>query len=336
MSNNISRIMIETVVRQYLRDIKDSPERSVRNLVDMALQFSNGRFQQHFFSTAQEMLKNEHSSYYGLARNIAEHVDQVHLLRFGMNLGYNSCTQGAKTIREKERCLGFNIPWAVSLQFGKWTGQQFHAAEQVLREGQTLGIYSWFLFAQGYVETALRLIREYPDHAFFLCCTPEDLTERVLEELEELRHAVPAVCYGIGAEEVCAKLRKRQMLYAVYAPYGMQEEAAILSGDLLESIQQLRPTMTILAPRKDCPPEVQRRVYEEVLAARKEQRYQTILWELVRDNELIDQIISDDACVARFDQKGHLAEHPELGSLFDRSLVEIFCHAFPKARPCDT
>lgn len=49
MENNMSRILIETTVRQTLKGIKENPKRSIRNLVDMALHFSQGRFQSHFF-----------------------------------------------------------------------------------------------------------------------------------------------------------------------------------------------------------------------------------------------------------------------------------------------
>ena len=45
MENSVSRILIETTVRQTLKGIQEDPERSIRNLVDMALQFSEGRFQ---------------------------------------------------------------------------------------------------------------------------------------------------------------------------------------------------------------------------------------------------------------------------------------------------
>lgn len=49
MENNISRILIETTVRQTLKGLNEDPKRSIRNLVDMALYFSEGRFQRHFF-----------------------------------------------------------------------------------------------------------------------------------------------------------------------------------------------------------------------------------------------------------------------------------------------
>ena len=41
MSHTVSPRLIETVVRKTLRDAKDSPERSFRNLVDLALYFSS-------------------------------------------------------------------------------------------------------------------------------------------------------------------------------------------------------------------------------------------------------------------------------------------------------
>ena len=49
MENSMSRILIETTVRQTLKGLQDNPKRSVRNLVDMALHFSEGRFQYRFF-----------------------------------------------------------------------------------------------------------------------------------------------------------------------------------------------------------------------------------------------------------------------------------------------
>lgn len=110
MENNMSRILIETVVRRTLKDMKENPERSIRNLVDMALHFSEGRFQKNFFQAAQTMLKNENSPYYALLRNISSSVDTERLVTFGMNLGYNSCTLGAKKSGKTSRNLDAAFP----------------------------------------------------------------------------------------------------------------------------------------------------------------------------------------------------------------------------------
>ena len=110
MENSMSRILIETTVRQTLKGLQDDPKRSIRNVVDMALHFSDGRFQSRFFRTAQTMLEHEDSAYYALVEDAANHIDPEHLVTFGMNLGYNSCTWGAQRIRTNEAQLGFNIP----------------------------------------------------------------------------------------------------------------------------------------------------------------------------------------------------------------------------------
>ena len=99
MARDISRVLIETVVRKMLREAKDSPERSIRNLVDMALYFSDGRIQRNFFTVAQEMLRNERSAYYPLLRDVLANVDEDRLLDFGMVMGYQGFVRGSKAIR---------------------------------------------------------------------------------------------------------------------------------------------------------------------------------------------------------------------------------------------
>ena len=96
MSAVFPQILIETIVRKAIRDIRDSPKRSTRNLIDMALNFSEGRFQSRFFEMAQSMLRDENSAYYRLIPDMVVNVDTEKIIHFGINLGYNSCTAGAK------------------------------------------------------------------------------------------------------------------------------------------------------------------------------------------------------------------------------------------------
>lgn len=79
MENSMSRILIETTVRQTLKELRENPKRSIRNLVDMALQFSDGRFQSQFSKTTRTMLENENSAYYTLIADAAK--DTCILLR---------------------------------------------------------------------------------------------------------------------------------------------------------------------------------------------------------------------------------------------------------------
>ena len=86
MEETMSRILVGTFVKRMLKEIRESPERNTRNLVDMALQFSRGRFQQHFFGAAQTMLQKEDSGYYALVRDTVAWADLDRLYTFGMNL----------------------------------------------------------------------------------------------------------------------------------------------------------------------------------------------------------------------------------------------------------
>lgn len=336
MENSMSRMLVATVVKKALKDIKESPERGIRNLVDMALQFSAGRFQKNFFAATQTMLQNENSAYYGLVRDVVTHVDTDRLFTFGMNLGYNGCTAGAQRIRENERRLGFNIPWTVTLQVKEdqlvENQARYHA---VICEGEELGIYTWMLFAREQPQTALSLVREHPDSAFILFCQPEDVTADFLDEAEKLYHLMLVIRYDESAGDLCASLRERGMLYSVWYQYGQEDTEAIINGDLFCSAQQLSPIFTVLLPRPDCSDAVQQLIHQTVARARVEQSHCTLLWELQGDNRAMDGGISGDACSVYFNAEGNLCQwngrvEGEPKNLFENSLSDCLMSAYPK------
>jgi len=336
MEKSMSRILVESVVKKALRDIKDSPERGIRNLVDMGLEFAEGRFQQNFFQTTQTMLKNEQSAYYGLVRDTVACADTDKLFTFGMNLGYNGCTLGAQRIRDNEKRLGVNIPWTVCLQVKerqlKENEERYHA---VIREGEKLGIYTWMLFVSERPQAVLPLIGAHPDSAFILFCQPESMTDECMDDAGELNNLMLAIRYDENADGVCASLRERGLLYSVWYQYGQEDTQAILSGDLFCSAQQLSPIFTSLLPRPDCPEEVQQRIHQTVAQARSEQNYRTLLWELQGDNRTIDEIISGDPCSVYFDADGNLCQwngkvEDEAKTLFQDGLSDILMSACAK------
>ena len=335
MENSISKILIGTMVKKTLNDIKTDPERSIRNLVDMALQFSSGRFQHRFFSTAQQMLRNERSSYYDLIRNAVADTDTEQLYTFSMNLGYNGCTAGARKIRENENKIHCNIPWTVLLHIDtdRW-GQTEDSYQKLILEGECLGIYVWSLFADRNPQEILSLAQRHPDSAFFLLCEPGDITSAFLEEAQDLNNLMLVVRYDEDAADIYDAIRSRRMHVSVWYPYGPEDVQAIVNGDLFYSTQQVFSIFTILLRKQGCPDEVQRVVYQSVERGRKEQTFRTVLWELYFDNCLVDRIISDEACFAYFDRNGVLQSGSNVRrncrTLFDSGLTEMFMEVFPK------
>ena len=337
MGNDISRILIETVVRKTLRDMKDSPERSTRNLVDMALHFSSGPFQREFFEMAQKMLQNEHSAYYSLIQDVVSSADTDKLVSFGLNLGYNSFVAGAKTIRAVEAREHFNIPWTIRLDFhGPSYAQRADAYRSVIRQGRQLGIFTWALFPDSQPQNLLGLAAEHSDCAFLLFCEPEALTDALLDEAARLKNLLFMVRYSGSASDICGLLRRKGFLYSVYVPYGADDLERISSGELFCCTENLHAVFTLLLADPACPDDIRQEVYGQAVRIRKAQQYRTIPLEWTFDSRFVDGIISDGACSAAFDENGDLAPRcgqpvPENCNLFTRPLRDILKEAFPKA-----
>ncbi|MCC8046351.1 MAG: hypothetical protein LIP12_12780 [Clostridiales bacterium] len=336
MENDMSRIIVETMVKKALKDLQDSPERSTRNLVDMALHFSEGRFQRSFFSTAQTMLENEQSSYYRLIKDIAGHVDSEKVLRFGMNIGYNSCTAGARQIRKKEETCGYNIPWTIGMELDPQrmidNPSSYHS---VITQGEKLGIYTWMLFAYGRMPECMTLMEAHPDDAFILFCEPEDVSLAVIDSASMVDQLMLAVRYTEGCGRVFDELRNRKLLYSAYRYYTDADVDEIVSGDFFSSVEQVHPVFSALIAKPDCSESAKEKVNAYVESVRKEQIFETVVWELGYDNSRIDSIISDEPALTFFYSNGCLYMQPdeeerESMNLFRNDLEPILEKTFKK------
>ncbi len=343
MANSITRILIEAVVKNTLKEIEDSPERSIRRLVDMALNFSEGRFKNDFFGVAQRMLENENSPYYDLIRDIVTHVDHERILRFGMNVGFNSCTEGAKTIRANEKALGFNIPWAVFLHLDQQILlEKPEQYDRLFSQGEALGIYIWILFEDGPLAEILPLMKEHGDSAFIVVCEPESISEDFLDSAAQILNIMPIVRYEEEQTAAFGLMRKRGYLYAAYQVYGDQDAETIANGDLFYSAEQVHAVLTALLPSQDSSAETRKQAAAYVERARNEQLFGTIPWEAWYDSCRVDAIISGDACFADFDAEGNLCgsqheQDPKEAALnvFQNDLAQILKSAFPKEKKQD-
>lgn len=336
MAISTSRILIETIVRKALRDIRETPERNTRNLVDMALNFSKGRFQMKFFKSAQRMLRNEQSAYYRLVHRVVENVDHERLISFGMNIGYNSCTIGAKKIREIEAAEGFNIPWALFLDMDMGTlAQQAGAYDSLIRQGKELGIFTWFIHADTPNHSLFDLLSAHDDCAFVLMCKSKDISEAVIEGASELKHLMLSVETGESAEMVCQRLQEQKMLYAVHMKYDAESMKNILNDNLLYDTQSLNASFTVFIPDANCTDSEKEIVYDYVLRKREEQQFPTLAWEMIQDVLNIDTIISEDSCSGGFLTDGSffaLVSQTQCSewNLHTAPLKEILKTCFPK------
>lgn len=336
MGNAFSKILIQTTVRKAIRDIRETPRRSSRNLIDMALHFSDGRFQQEFFQMAQKMLSDERSAYYTLLQDMATHVDEEKLLTFGMNVGYNSATFGARRIRHLEETVGYDIPWTLCLEMNRTGFSQREARYHALIEaGEEMGIFTWMLFSHSCAADCMDLAVRHPDCAFVLFCDHAEINWPLIDCASDLNNLMLAVPMDENAELTCDLLREAGLLYSVYTVYGEADLQRIQNGDLFCDMEQLHPVFSAFIPEPACPRSVQEKAYEAIHGARMAQTHATMLWELRRDCMVVDRIISGDGCWAGFDAEGvfhgaHESGQEQTFACTDHSLEELFKQAFPQ------
>lgn len=294
MDNNqqsVMHIMIETIIRRAIKDMEDAPERSVRNLIDLAMKFSKSCIQNLFFEVLQQMMNQEGNAYYKHIQDVVAHVDADYLITFGINLGYNSCTVGAEKIQAMKQEYACSIPWAMPLSFG-FDEDEFRKKQagylSLIQQGKHLGIYTWAMFADSLNHRMLSLPELHPDCAFLLFCNPEGITEAILENITGCKNLMPVVLCKDDlqieqTEKLCRRLRSEKILYSVYYIYQEKDRQQILNGELFCSLEQLHPAFLIMIPDKTACEELRRTVCRKIRDERMQQKYQTILVDLYGD-----------------------------------------------------
>lgn len=336
MEKSMNEILIETTVNQAIKRIQNDPERSTRNLVDIGLHFSEGRFQQSFLELTQKMLENEQSAYYRMIPDIMANVDSKRIVTFGMNVGYHSCTKGARIIREIEELSHFNIPWCVSVEIESLSyWQHSDVYHKLIEDGEALGIYTWIIYSLDDTHHLLELAEDFPDSAFIFCCSPMEICPNLLDEANNLYNIMFAVSYSDGLDEACQLLRNRKFLYSILYNYTANDAEAISSGQIFMELETFHPIFSFFKADASCPLDLQKRVYHSVRDNRLEQNFQTLPFDIIYDNLFIDSIISEDSVSLCIDANGKslsLNEEQKIVShnIFDMPLFDILKMQFSK------
>ena len=335
MENSMNRILVTTIVKNAIHNLKKDPDRTTRNLVDMASRFADSRFQEHFYGRIQDMLQNESSAYYALVRNSISKVNEETLLTFCMNLGYNGLYLGASKIRKQEKELGYNIPWIISLTIQE--GRVYDPHHKLIRQGEKMGIHSWYLFSDHAIHECITIAESHPDSSFVIFCGSHEVDGAVLDIVSDCRNIALVVPFDKDADVVCDLLHHAEILYGLYYSYQESDLPAIESGELLEEMQQLHPVACIFKPKFPCQTELQQRIYNWIVTARMEQKHQTIPFELYGDIQLVDSVISDNPIWVGFDEYGQLNTNSGVDrtyglNIFVNDLPEILKRAFPLSK----
>ena len=332
---SINRILTETIARKAINDIKDSPERKSRNLVDLALNFAEGQYLRDFLFKVQKVLQDENSPYYRMVIDAMNHIDTEKLIEFGMNIGFNSITQGSPKIRAIEQEEHFDIPWSMFADMSEYQSKRdYNAYKKIFSESLDLGIYSFHIKADKELKNLIKLLSEHKDMAFVLFVEPFNITEELLIEVKNVNNIMFVVKAAEETDKACLLLRSYNMLYSIYYVYGDKDESLITGDEFILYHQTLRPVFTCFVAESGCSTALREKVYRYIKDSRVRQEFLTIPWDIVNDTKYIDGKISDNICSAGIDKNGYLFKLSEGVNRTEYNVFEITLHdALKKALP---
>ncbi len=308
-NDKITKALLRTTIAKALDDIKRDPQRSVRNLVDLGLNFAEGCNQREIFDITQRYLSNEDSAYYRLAENIVSEIDHRKLITFGMNFGYNGCTSGARVLREKCSELGIHIPFLLIFTIDdsedSLTPEDIKSA---VRQGMELGIYIYALIcATDKYPELLEIAGQFSECAFMYFVNPRRLTRETISRVSELENIVTSVrCDGEtdACLEAVTAMRAQGCITVVHYEYSPASINAILSNSITDQFSETGAIAGILYASPDTDAAAQEIVANYASEIVRSQQYPFFMFESKLYLTRIEKMFSNVECFVHFKSGG--------------------------------
>ena len=301
IKNKLIHTVIESAVKNGIRYISDNPKRGVRNLLDLGEYFASGRFQKSFFDLAHEILNNEDSFYYDKIEDLVANTNHDTIKDFGINLGYNSFTYGARIIREHEQEPDYKIPWTIIFDFREENREALTEDEivNVIQKGKSFGIYCYiFLVDSNDILSGLYpIIKRHNDCAISLILSPNIITEQAVNEMSSLTN----LCFFLlinDIDEIDLKLRvdylrSHRCLYGACYYYGdsfsYDEEFEGISKKLIS----IQANFALMIQRPACDNEIAKNTYDNIYSSRFKTDSPAFLMDLYEDINQVGNTISE-------------------------------------------
>lgn len=322
--DRMARAMIEPLINKVLHDLKNDPERSLRNVVDLILSFPNGRFSNNMFEMLQKMLTNENSAYYTLINKIVSYLDMENLKEFSINAGYNACTSGAKTIRELSRENNCCIPWILLIETDKQHSKQ---TADIIKQAKELGIYMFAVIDDDVSEETAEIIRVYNECAFVLFTEASSVSDRTIAMFEDIKNVLASI-HGTKDELSSATdaLRENHKFFAVHDFYDDENCHSVFTEEKLNYFEDYTETFLFCMPTRKCSQETLDYMSSNAKKVRDEQKHSYVMMDVYNDTLTIDKMISGNNFSVIIDVEGNLYSNKEDGTKYninDMPLLDV-------------
>lgn len=320
----ITTTMIEAAINKGIRDIKDNPKRGIRNLVDLANHFANSPFQKDILNLMQTMLSNLNSPYYNIVSYLANNVDSKSLKSFGINIGYNSWTNGARMIRKSEEELKSSIPWTIIFDLKGKEEQEFtnFNINRIIKQGKELGIYTYMFFLDS-IDNLEYIIKDNPDCAFVLFISPHGIKEESILKINLYSNIFFSILYQpskdtVKFDNIVNLLHANNSLFGLHSYYGEENKEDILNNKWVNDIINISSPFGILIESQNCSKETALLIHEYILNSKTNQKHSAFLVDLYEDIIKIKKYIAAESNMLNIEEKSECAFYK-----FDSSLKAI-------------
>ncbi|MBP3272707.1 MAG: hypothetical protein J6M17_10850 [Ruminococcus sp.] len=326
-SEKITKAILRTTIRKALTDINRDPKRSVRNLVDLGLNFAEGCNQREIFDITQQYLSNEDSAYFELAENLAKNYDHDSLTTFGLNFGYNGCTSGARILREKQAELGCHIPFLLAFTCDERENciTPDTVADAVV-QGMELGIYIYAVICRSdnYSEL-LDIAERFSECAFIFFVNPSRLTREVISRTSEIKNIVTSVHMENDCDpclEKVAMLRDQGCITIVHYEYTDNNTDRIISNEITELMAETGAIAGLYYPAASTGVKARELIGNYRTEVVRSQKYPIFIFEGGNDADRIDRMFSNAECFVHFVSGGKVLYTSSQQVLEDADLKE--------------
>lgn len=318
--NHITTAMIDNIAEHKISEMTKNPKKVLKELLHFSAYFSNARFKVPISSIIQYLLLNEDSQYYALIRHLLTNTSHSAIKNLGINIGYNSWTKGAQTIRETSQKTGYCIPWILIFNWNPASscGLTIDVIEQFIQDANQMGIYSFCIRQETSHPISgeiFNLFSNHPDSTFFWFLPNQLLAPAYLDMIRSSENVL-AILNGDGSfcQQNTSGLSDRNSLYGISYSYDSFPELQT-NDSWLTYYDSYHSPLIVMTPDNSCDIQTQKQMASYVHESRLKQRYPYLLWDLYSDIRRISQIITGEDCCIEIASDGHLI-YPKVNTPF--------------------
>lgn len=339
LQHRLIRQTIHIAVSKALEDMKSNTKRSIRNLIDLGLLFSHSGNQEWFFHTAKKVISNPRNPYNALAARMIADIDNETIKRVGLNLGYSSLIYGANKLRKHQSDMDCSIPWLLIFDVSESRADAFHKIEQFIREGQTLGIYSYVFcpHEENDISALCEIAKRFNECLFVFKASGTLITDQTAASLRGIQNAVVCVQTpgaDLNYENVANAfriLKQNRCLYGFDVTYNEDNMEKVAAPEYIRSAIELGNLFGLYIAGDSVSDACRDAVYDFVCNERGECGQPLIALEWDRDMRTVsEKILSGDGYMSINLAAKAYCEYRKVKNALTNSLLEML----QKMQPC--